>query len=50
VRFDAERTDRGHSDEMWSHALAVHAAVDPPGEFDVQTALPRASQTMFRGY
>jgi len=32
VRFDAERTEQGHADRMWSAALAVHAASDagPP--------------------
>lgn len=25
-RFDAERTDAGHADEFWAHALAIHAA------------------------
>lgn len=26
IRFDAERTEAGHADEFWAHALAVHAA------------------------
>lgn len=26
IRFDAERTERGHSDRFWSAALGVHAA------------------------
>ena len=30
IRFDADRTDKGHADEFWAHALAVHA-VDQPG-------------------
>ncbi len=25
-RFDAERTEAGHADEFWAHALAIHAA------------------------
>lgn len=25
IRFDADRTDKGHADEFWAHALAVHA-------------------------
>jgi phage FluMu gp28-like protein len=25
-RFDAERTEAGHADEFWAHALALHAA------------------------
>jgi len=28
VRFDAERTEAGHADEFWAHALAVHASGD----------------------
>ncbi len=28
IRFDADRTDQGHADEFWAHALAVHAAGD----------------------
>lgn len=28
-RFDAERTDKGHADEFWAHALALHAADRP---------------------
>ena len=26
IRFDAERTERGHADRFWALALAVHAA------------------------
>jgi len=29
VRFDADRTDRGHADEFWALALALHAAKRP---------------------
>lgn len=32
-RFDADRTELGHADEFWAHALAAHAAektVQPP--------------------
>ena len=28
-RFDAERTEAGHADEFWAHALALHAAEQP---------------------
>jgi phage FluMu gp28-like protein len=28
-RFDADRTEVGHADEFWAHALAQHAAEDP---------------------
>lgn len=30
IRFDADRTDKGHADEFWAHALAMHA-IDQPG-------------------
>jgi len=26
IRFDADRTEAGHADEFWAHALSVHAA------------------------
>lgn len=29
IRFDAERTEAGHADEFWAHALALHAATQP---------------------
>lgn len=29
VRFDADRTDRGHADRFWALALAVEAAMQP---------------------
>jgi phage FluMu gp28-like protein len=28
-RFDAERSELGHADEFWAHALAIHAASNP---------------------
>lgn len=28
-RFDAERSEAGHADEFWAHALAVHGATHP---------------------
>ncbi len=27
-RFDADRSELGHADEFWAHALALHAAED----------------------
>ncbi len=34
-RFDADRSETGHADEFWAHALAIHAASNPvvPIEF-----------------
>ncbi len=29
IRFDADRTELGHADEFWAHALAEHAAGQP---------------------
>jgi phage FluMu gp28-like protein len=35
VRFDAERTEQGHSDRFWAAALAVHASdAGTPGMLD----------------
>lgn len=28
-RFDADRSEVGHADEFWSHALSIHAAEEP---------------------
>lgn len=28
IRFDADRTELGHADEFWAHALALHAGED----------------------
>lgn len=31
-RFDADRSDAGHADEFWAHALAIHAAEGSGGQ------------------
>lgn len=37
IRFDAERTAKGHADEFWAHALAIHAASNPSGPIEYQS-------------
>ena len=34
-RFDADRTDKGHADEFWAHALALHGMNRVPPAFGV---------------
>jgi phage FluMu gp28-like protein len=41
IRFDAERTESGHADEFWAHALAVHAAGNPTGPVQYNTVSSR---------
>lgn len=50
VRFDADRTDQGHADEFWAHALAVHAASEPAVETTILSGMPRQAANMMRGY
>jgi phage FluMu gp28-like protein len=45
VRFDAERDSRGHADEFWALALALHAASsDTPQPFESHTAPRRVDR------
>jgi phage FluMu gp28-like protein len=37
-RFDADRDESGHADEFWAGALAVHAASNPTGPVEWQSA------------
>lgn len=51
IRFDAERTEAGHSDEFWAAALSLYAADatdDTP--FAVRSSLRRESSKMFDMY
>ena len=46
-RFDAERTEAGHADEFWAHALALHAAEQPGARWkplDLGEAAPGAQE------
>lgn len=45
VRFDAERTDAGHSDFFWAQALAVHGAINPATPIEFQ-AMNRPSPVL----
>ena len=40
-RFDADRTELGHADRFWAHALAVHGAVHGGGPFQFQSSPQR---------
>ena len=37
IRFDADRTDKGHADEFWAHALALHGASNPAGPIEFES-------------
>lgn len=41
VRFDADRTDMGHADEFWAHALAVHAGESQYQPVHYESVTPR---------
>ncbi len=41
ARFDAERSEQGHADEFWAHALAVHAAGTPAGPIEYESLSKR---------
>lgn len=49
VRFDAESTDKGHSDRFWALALAVHAASNSAWAAEFEAAGPRDFKKM-EGY
>jgi phage FluMu gp28-like protein len=34
VRFDAERTDKGHADRFWALAEVINAATQPVASFN----------------
>lgn len=36
-RFDADRSELGHADEFWAHALAMHAAENPVSPIEFQS-------------
>jgi phage FluMu gp28-like protein len=42
VRYDAERSERGHADRFWALALALHAAENPRGPVEYRSVLRRA--------
>jgi phage FluMu gp28-like protein len=42
VRYDAERSERGHSDRFWALALALHAAEDRRGPVEYRSVVRRA--------
>ncbi|KPD31546.1 hypothetical protein AN926_05985 [Thermus scotoductus] len=42
VRYDAERSERGHADRFWALALALHAAETRKGPVEYRSVLRRA--------
>ena len=47
-RFDADRSEVGHADEFWAHALACHAAEDSvQPSFGVSVGTPEEIKTVF---
>lgn len=50
IRFDADRTDKGHADEFWAHALAVHGACDPIGPVEFQSTGQKRTYTRMNNY
>uniref|UniRef100_A0A7C5VJJ2 Terminase large subunit gp17-like C-terminal domain-containing protein n=1 Tax=Thermus caliditerrae TaxID=1330700 RepID=A0A7C5VJJ2_9DEIN len=42
VRYDAERSERGHADRFWALALALHAAETRRGPVEYKSVLRRA--------
>lgn len=49
IRFDADRTEAGHADEFWAHALAVHAA-SKPSHGSIRTSKRRKTVELLRGF
>ncbi len=50
IRFDAERSEGSHADRFWACALAVHAASDPPGPMEYETAGAKRTSTRMGGF
>lgn len=49
-RFDAERSEQGHADEFWAHALAIHAASTPVGPIEYESTRNRRNFTRMGNY
>lgn len=50
VRLDAERSEAGHADEFWAHALALHAAEKPVGPIEFESTGRRRAYTRMSGF
>ena len=50
IRFDVERTENSHADRFWALALAVHAADNPSGPIEFETAGTKRAFTKMGGY
>lgn len=50
IRFDVERSENSHADRFWAGALAVHAAANPAGPIEYETAGAGRAYTAMAGY
>jgi len=50
IRFDADRTEKGHADEFWAHALAVHGASEPAGIIEFESTGRKRNFTRMNNY
>lgn len=50
IRFDAARTSKGHADEFWAHALALHAASEPIANIEFESTGNRRNTTRMNNY
>ncbi|MDP3014556.1 MAG: hypothetical protein Q8M92_09955, partial [Candidatus Subteraquimicrobiales bacterium] len=50
IRFDAERSENSHADRFWALALATHAASNPCGPIEFETAGKGRAFTKMGGY
>jgi len=45
IRFDADRTEKGHADEFWAHALAIHAGDAAPRRIEYRVTRKKRAHT-----
>lgn len=50
IRFDAERSEGGHSDAFWALALALHAAGNPAGPIEYESTGIARDYTRLSGF
>jgi phage FluMu gp28-like protein len=50
VRFDADRTDKGHADRFWAMALSIHAGMRPAGMPYVASRSRREAIELTKGF
>jgi phage FluMu gp28-like protein len=50
IRFDADRTEKGHADEFWAHALAIHAGDAVPKRIEYRSTRKKRAHTRMGNY